>query len=383
MTSLDLGTGRISTADLTQLLARIPYIRHARLDRCAVHAGTREELPGDASGAVGADADGEFARLGRACAMAGSKRAREKEKALRAAREALALEENAGEDGMDGGAPVVAQRPRARAGRKGLATATISLRGANDVGALAEPAVMTAPGVVTHGQNLATYSGPDEVMLGVRNMTLGARTNTTTAKVRMATVPPLLRTLCITLRNMPPSVHINANDESTSTGMQQSESESTSDDSIAALLAQHALYRAEFSRGWSEGVVTLRAGWARLRTSERAGLARVAVFRDSLGLQHPHHSTSNINSPPSVSPSSPTSVEEVTPNNESESSQYDAESLVFLDEAGWGVLDGDVNSLESGWPPPVLCFAGEETPLGSGLHTPGCGHEATSGDWDD
>ncbi|KAJ7109796.1 hypothetical protein C8R44DRAFT_263075 [Mycena epipterygia] len=98
---LDLSTCNVFGAELTDtILARLTRLKHLILDNGALLRG--EYHPED------------WAVLGKGCALAGVKRTKEREKKLRQAR----LET----------APVAAPERRPRRGRRGVSTATISLR---------------------------------------------------------------------------------------------------------------------------------------------------------------------------------------------------------------------------------------------------------------
>ncbi|KAF8510004.1 hypothetical protein BU17DRAFT_77768 [Hysterangium stoloniferum] len=162
---------------------------------------------------------GEWEALGRTCALAGVKRAREREKLLKAWSEPPRPDG----DGANGAIPPHVQGVRPRRGRRGLASATISLRERPD-GALPNP-----PGPPA-GQGVSMLKA---------------------AKIRIVPSPPQLKSLCAT---MPRPLGPAPEDQS-----------------------QHeADARFEFAKGWMEGFGQIRSIWTRLQQSQSNG---VRVFR--------------------------------------------------------------------------------------------------------
>lgn len=227
--SLDLSTGAIGSEELAQILMKYPCLMYLRLDACNINT-TREEIP-DMGESI-------FATIGRMCAISAHRRSRDREKELKAYREALQLVGNE-QGGQRQG------RPRAKAGRKGLATATVSLRGANEF-------------VISEDQSAqgASTSTSAEELLSLE-------------KLRVAPIPPLLQALCITLKQPPASLQpLNV------TG---AISASTN------LVTQQSQFRQDFERGWDDGIHVLRQIWLRLQASQRNGVPRVVTFKDSMG----------------------------------------------------------------------------------------------------
>lgn len=105
---LDLSHCKITRPDVSSLLAHFISLEHLILDDCSV-------LPQDAS-------PEDWSAFGKQCALAGSQRAREREKKVKAWLDTVRAQEAA--TGMGRGAPT----QRGKKGRKGLSTATISLR---------------------------------------------------------------------------------------------------------------------------------------------------------------------------------------------------------------------------------------------------------------
>ncbi|EJC98594.1 uncharacterized protein FOMMEDRAFT_128866 [Fomitiporia mediterranea MF3/22] len=200
--TLDLSTGNIKGQQLTRLLARFDRVEHVKLDGCAMLAGREPS---------------EWGALGMDCALIGEKRARDRERALKAWREMhtqLTLDQ--------------AQQPqrRIRAGRKGLATATISIRSASDP---------VLPASNPYGGTESDAVPPPPIDPAVLQH-----------KVRIAPLPPSL--LTITATAPPPIPGIDASMD----------------------LSEHfGTFREEFAEGWKAGINRLRASWSRLRTSAK------------------------------------------------------------------------------------------------------------------
>lgn len=197
---LDLSTCGVLESEVDTILVRFPALKHLVLDGCAVLRGELRE--------------GEWNALGKRCALVGVKRAKETEKALKAWFEARSL--SAVGDGLNQGSNNISRR--AKRGRKGLATATISLR-------TPEPE-STANG---------TSSGSRPPSIVVPQTTIKRA-----SKIRILPSPPSLSSLSIT---------------------------------ISPLVKEdkYPMIRAEFEAGWAEGVAILAVTKARLRTSARNG----------------------------------------------------------------------------------------------------------------
>ncbi|KAJ3570622.1 hypothetical protein NP233_g4280 [Leucocoprinus birnbaumii] len=208
---LDLSTCGVIEGELDMILARFRNLKHLIIDGCAVlRVETRQ---------------GEWGALGKRCALIGVKRARDREKELKAW-----LEERwTGEQeamGCDGGpaqlvlTPARVEPRRARAGRRGLATATISIRDRRDDD---EAAPMT--------RNPASPKPP-------------------MPKIRILPFIPELKTLATTaVTEIEPD--------------------------------RHDAIRAEFEAGWAEGIAQLAVTRARMRTSSRNGV-RLLHFADNI-----------------------------------------------------------------------------------------------------
>ncbi|KAJ7508682.1 hypothetical protein B0H11DRAFT_39052 [Mycena galericulata] len=179
---LDLSTCNVFGAELTDtILARLPRLKHFILDNGALLRG--EYHPED------------WAVLGKGCALAGVRRTKEREKKLRQAR----LET----------APGTAQECRPRRGRRGVSTATISLRASPE---------------------------RDSRVVGVINTPAA----TATRKVRLYPASPSLCSFATTLSpSVPPD--------------------------------KHAEIREQFEKGWFEGLTQLVEVRSRLYQSYRLG----------------------------------------------------------------------------------------------------------------
>lgn len=120
---LDLSTCDIRLSDVEALVARFQNLKYLILDSCTIVRGESH--------------DGEWIALGRMCALATVKAAKDREKKLREWLEINATRVQANNEDIhqqDTGEP---HGRRSRPGRRGLATATISLRDS--------PTVMVVP----------------------------------------------------------------------------------------------------------------------------------------------------------------------------------------------------------------------------------------------
>ena len=194
---LDLSTCGLLDADVDMILMKYHALEHLVLDGCSMLRGELRE--------------GEWAAMGKRCALIGVKRAKEREKELRAAMEAHPR----GSGEAAGGSAITAETSapaaaRARRGRRGLATATISLREK-------EPH--------TYGP---IVPAPSSVLRPA-------------AKVRVLPPLPTLRSLSTTL-------------------------------SPLVKADKHAMIRAEFEAGWAEGMAQLAVARARVRANAGNGV---------------------------------------------------------------------------------------------------------------
>ena len=213
LTYLDLSTSSINgSGELEGVINRVGdgRLKHIVLDNTGLCKGN----------------DGEWGQLGRTCALAGVKRMREREKALKAWTEAEAEAQKHSQVNANVNGPAIAQERRPRRGRRGLSTATISLRDFPAQGPSGFPIALDT-------QQTARPSSA--------------------AKIRVIPPPPCLLSLSTSL--------------------------STIDHPLSAeLVAPHeARARSDFAKGWFEGANQLRDIWERLRQSQSNGV-RVVRF---------------------------------------------------------------------------------------------------------
>ena len=209
---LDMSTCNVLESDVEGMLGRFVRLRALILDGCYIVS--QRAVAADGQGPE--EAFGHWAALGKMMALSGAKYARDREKRLKLFLEALraralALEEDAQQREH------AARRPKR--GRRGLATATISLR-----------------------------DSPPKNSVALPKLPAGATSSSIPPAQRVRILPalPALRTLATT----PPS----------SVGPDK-----------------HDTIRAEFARGWNEGIAQLCAIRGRLRTSWGNGVRVVRI----------------------------------------------------------------------------------------------------------
>ncbi|KDR85559.1 hypothetical protein GALMADRAFT_234494 [Galerina marginata CBS 339.88] len=189
-------------SEVDMLLVRFTSLKHIVMDGCPVMRGDLHER--------------EWRALGKRCALVGVKRAKEREAALK-----VWLESRTASTGS-----MTALRNESRKtkpGRKGLATASISLRDPDtDLGASSSPGGHSKP-PTTHS------TGKPKKKARIPS-----------SKIRVLPLLPTLASLCVTL-------------------------------SPAIEPDRHPLICAEFHEGWAEGVAQLAATRARLRISAGNG----------------------------------------------------------------------------------------------------------------
>ncbi|KAL5533550.1 hypothetical protein ACEPAG_10 [Sanghuangporus baumii] len=216
---LDLSTGNIKGAQFERILARFDRVQHVRLDSCALLAGREPD---------------EWAALGKDCALTGARRARERERALRAWKEAQeqrirpSQEQTAAQNRIS----------KARAGRKGLSTATLSLRGASE------------PTLPTSESSTSTSDIPPVDPLVLQR------------KIRVAPLPPSLLTLTTTA--LPPLIPDQPLQDHHGPAV--------------ALNDHHTELRKSFAEGWESGISQLRSTWTRLRSFSQNNNTHVMVL---------------------------------------------------------------------------------------------------------
>jgi hypothetical protein len=191
-------------SEVETLLVRFNKLRHLILDGCSMK---RLDV-----------VDGEWFALGKNCSLVGAKRAKEREKKLKvwleanAVRSAMINSEQSAAEGVELNGQGGARRPRP--GRRGLATATVSLR-VSSAGDTSLPSGVSSAAIVP------------------------------VAKIRILPPPPSLTSLAIATSEIPLNRHIDI--------------------------------RANFERGWTEGLAQLTATRNRLRQSWQNG-TRVVRF---------------------------------------------------------------------------------------------------------
>jgi hypothetical protein len=195
---IDVSTCSVSVPQIRTLLVRFPKLRHIIAD--------------DSRAFVRIEAMTLWHALGRAFAFAAVERAGEMENAFRARATLLAAEGN--------GAPVQADVPhRSRPGRRGVATATISLR---------ETRTTNTPN-----------PHPNQASGG----------NNRDTRLKVLPMPPLARSLSV-------DAYMDSN------------------------LDSYANFQRQFQVGWEEGINMLRSVWKRMQTSQSRSTTRVMAPRD-------------------------------------------------------------------------------------------------------
>lgn len=210
LTLLDLSTCNVLASEVEPLVARFPRLRHLLLDGCTILRGETREA--------------DWVELGRACALSGVRRARERERKLKEWLEADA-EYAAPAPGLvhPGTGPSSSQpAEKKRKGRRGIANATISLR---------------------------------EQPSGSSSSSRSTNKRVAVPKIRIVPAYPTLKSLSTTA-----SAHV------------------TQD--------MHPVIQDEFARGWSEGIKMVHAIRSRLRTSWNNGvrIMRIAGVDETEGL---------------------------------------------------------------------------------------------------
>ncbi|KXN90096.1 hypothetical protein AN958_05101 [Leucoagaricus sp. SymC.cos] len=212
---LDLSTCGVIEGELDMILARFRNLKHLVIDECPILKADLRQ--------------GEWMALGKRCALVGVKRARDRERELKAW-----LEERWVGDqqalGSDGGPahlvvnPARAEPRRQRPGRRGLASATISIRD-HPTGEANEAKTSLIP----------------------RDPTMP---RPPISKFRILPFVPVLETLATTTV-------------------------------IAVAPSRHPAIRAEFETGWAEGIAQLEVTRARMRTSSRNGIRLLKFAPDA------------------------------------------------------------------------------------------------------
>ncbi|KAF6754355.1 hypothetical protein DFP72DRAFT_813073 [Ephemerocybe angulata] len=222
---LDLSTCGVLEGEVDMILAQFSTLKHLLLDECPILRGELRE--------------GEWSAMGKRCALVGVRRAREREKIIKAAMETIALAVQLEQLALDGEAAQLPPPRRARRGRRGVAISTISLR---------------AP---------SPPRGLDALRARIAKSSAGNQRGRNNAIQRTRLLPPLpsLRTLCTTV------------------------SASVKPESYPAI-------RSEFEAGWAEGIAVLAVTRARLRDSAKNGVSTIVRFTEDA----PFHGTSSSGS---------------------------------------------------------------------------------------
>lgn len=218
---LDLSTCGVLENELDMLLVYFTSLQHFLLDGCPI-------LRGDLH-------DGEYHALGKRCALVGVRRAKEREKSLKTWLESRKIP--VATDGSAVGTGLTGPQSKAKRGRKGLATSTISLRTSS-----------TNPTSSSSSTSSSTLSLPQDT----------ASTNPTTSSLPQGRVAkPSKKEVIPKIRILPPlpcllslSVTVQA----------------------AIKTDNYPIIRAEFEAGWGEGIAQLAVTRARMRTSAGNGV---------------------------------------------------------------------------------------------------------------
>ncbi|KAH8835056.1 hypothetical protein DL96DRAFT_1572684 [Flagelloscypha sp. PMI_526] len=298
---LDLSSCNVLEGDVESLLTSFFHVEHLVLDSCAILKGELRE--------------GEWAALGKKCALVGVSRARAMEKRVKTMFELLyaqSLRGKGGDTGHTSQQQQVQQTRRQRRGRRGVATATISLR---------EP---------------SNNDGSSSAALGLipQNIPAGV-----IPKVRVLPPLPSLKTFCTTVGG---SSAVVLQQQIGGPAQPILEDNGTAHPATLAshLRLKHAFIRAEFAKGWEEGMTQLNNHRLRLKGSWRLKSSRVMRFTSAL---------------------------EEEEREEDEVSRIPGLADILEDEEGmFELLDGGGN-VES----PVVCLAGADK---DSQHSEGCGH---------
>lgn len=215
--TLDIATSSTAKNTLTLLLDRLYGVQRINLDSCKTLTANLRELT-------------EWKAFGRDCALVGARRVKEREKEVKSWLESLRREHSTSQT-LSSQTYSNVHRPKARAGRKGLATASISLRGASD------PTIIVQPPSQISGGSSSNTAVPSQ-------------------KIRIAPSPPSLHSISVS----PPHLLVVP-------GGPQNEGEF------------HTSIRESFAQGWREGLGILRLTWTRLQISQSNKVARVMMIK--------------------------------------------------------------------------------------------------------
>lgn len=364
---LDISTCHTSESEVAALLVDLPSVQSLILDECPVVTQRA-----DAFEAAGAEALGQWNALGKALASVGVKRSRLKEKMLKTW---FDQQKQAAEVGSSFGQSTSAQR--VRAGRRGVATATISLRNTDeDVNpAGLKPSAPLPP--QKKGQNTkrkqqsGSIAEPSARAAKPTTSSLG-----TLPPARLpATQPASLRTSNIRILASPPSLR--------SLACTAPMASVSSDD----FKEKYEVIRKEFEAGWASGVKVMLEVRGRVKTSWYNGIVKVMMDdnmqqeEEDEGAGTGRDSDMDTTSAASGSDSSSSGSSSSLPTN-SRARRRDGDAqlqklLSGLREPNTAEeFELDPNTVEC----PVLCLAGSHK---NDFHPVGCPHELAWKLWGD
>ena len=196
---LDLSTCSILVNELNMLLVYFTSLRHIILDGCDIFRGDSLH-------------EGEFKALGKHCALVGVVRARERERSLKSWMESRIIPDTR-VNGSTGGSIGTARK--AKPGRKGLSTATISFR--------------------------SPSTNPVTLLESTSSLAKEKKTIARSKKLRI--LPPLPGLLSLSL-SLPAAISTD----------------------------EYPIIRGDFDTGWAEGIAQLTVTRARMRTSAGNGI---------------------------------------------------------------------------------------------------------------
>ncbi|KAG6874394.1 hypothetical protein C0995_015130 [Termitomyces sp. Mi166 len=309
---LDVGTCSVSEADIEKLLIHFSRLKHLMLDGCT------NLLRGGSSQVLGTELEW-WSALGRRLAMAGVKRARDREKELKRWYEENYRKSLCRDDSHVEELEQQTHGPkRPKRGRRGLATATITLRGATTSPPRAGPAKKPSPDRSRHragppspraGSSSSSHARPDK-----------NQKSAPLPKVHVVPPLPILKSISFF-----PTSTLN---------------------SPAAISPKvRVLIKAEFERGWYDGVRVLWDVRARMGTTflrkpaEGVPKPKFFVFKDKEDEEEGREGHEDL--------------DDVLPGEE---------NMFFRNEK---------TSVDVGGPP-ILCLAGSDVTVSG--HEPGCGH---------
>ncbi|CCA69983.1 hypothetical protein PIIN_03923 [Serendipita indica DSM 11827] len=312
--TLDLSTTSITLPALSQLLSHYHMLEHLIIDDTGL-IPLSVSTPGLANGAQGE----WFVELGRTCALAGMKGAREREKILKEAadtrREMIissdgtkpAVSETHARNNLDSDSTTsssvttstaVPVEKMAKKGRRGVSTAPFSIREKKIKSA-------TTASKLNILSNPTTQQGAERAIVRLQ-------------KARILPAIPALRSLCLTLHR-----------------------------GATFNLHQQHLWQEEFSRGWKEGCHVVFGARKRLYTSLKNGL----VY-----LYHAVHPDDHDDEP-----------------REQSIHEVDMPELDGLQAVTSQGLEGESDGLNESIVP-ILCFGA----MKGSEHSEGCGHSAVN-----